>query len=76
MSHLSLPPVLLDNERHAEMTVSCRDCDRIPKVPDAGKSDHGDQRQAYVVESDTNHIAVGRANAALDQSEITFVQGA
>ena len=39
------------------------------------KSEHGDQRQAYVVEPDPAHIAVGRANAALNHSEITFVQG-
>src|ERR1700681_810203 len=38
------------------------------------KSEHGDQRQAYVVEPDPHHIAVGRANAALNHTEITFVQ--
>jgi hypothetical protein len=27
----------LDNAPRAEMTVSCRDCDLIPKVPDSGK---------------------------------------
>ena len=32
-----LPPLLLDNRLRAEMTVKCRDCDAIPKVPDAGK---------------------------------------
>jgi hypothetical protein len=37
MSNFSLPPVLLDNATRAEMTVSCRDCDPIPKVPDSGK---------------------------------------
>jgi FkbM family methyltransferase len=149
MSDFSLPPVLLDNATRAEMTVSCRDCDLIPKVPDSGKvisfegkpvqimhngvrvvaggyygewmtgiierlrghhepqeevvfhevlkhlaptatmlelggfwsyyslwfkSQHGDQRRAYVVEPDPNHIAVGRANAALNNQEITFVQ--
>jgi FkbM family methyltransferase len=147
---LSLPPVLLDNARRADMTVSCRDCELIPKVQDAGKvisldgrpvqimhngvrvvaggyygdwmtgiierlqghhepqeeavfheilkhlapdatmlelggfwsyyslwfkSEHGDQRRAYVVEPDPAHIAVGRANAALNDTEITFVQG-
>jgi hypothetical protein len=147
---LSLPPVLLDNARRADMTVSCRDCELIPKVQDAGKvisldgrpvqimhngvrvvaggyygdwmtdiierlqghhepqeeavfheilkhlapdatmlelggfwsyyslwfkSAHGDQPQAYVVEPTPAHIAVGRANAALNDSEITFVQG-
>jgi FkbM family methyltransferase len=149
MSELSLPPILLDNERRAEMTVSCRDCDHIPKVPDAGtvvpsdggpiqimhngvrvvaggyygdwmtriierlhghhepqeeavfheilkhlppdatmlelggfwsyyslwfKSQYGNRRQSYVVEPDSNHIAVGRANAALNKHEIAFVQ--
>jgi FkbM family methyltransferase len=38
------------------------------------KSQHGDQRQAYVVEPDPNHIAIGRANAELNHCEITFVQ--
>src|ERR1700716_1792460 len=37
MSDFSLPPVLLDNATRAAMTVSCRDCDLIPKVPDSGK---------------------------------------
>ena len=149
MSQLRLPPVLLDNQRRTEMTASCRDCDHIPKVPDAGrvipgderpiqimhngvrvvaggyygdwmtrlierlhghhepqeeavfheilkhvppdatmlelggfwsyyslwfKSQHGNRRQSYVVEPDPNHIAVGRANAALNRQEIAFVQ--
>jgi FkbM family methyltransferase len=149
MSKLSIPPVLLHNDLRADMTVSCRDCDPIPKVPDAGevvsldgkavqimhngvkviaggyygewmtgiiqrlqghhepqeevvfhevlkhvppkatmielggfwsyyslwfKSEHGDQRQAFVVEPDPNHIAVGRANAALNNQMVTFVQ--
>ncbi|WPO44312.1 FkbM family methyltransferase [Tardiphaga sp. 42S5] len=149
MSDFKLPPVLLDNATRADMTVSCRDCDVIPKVPDAGKvvsldgnqvqimhngvrvvaggyygdwmtgiierlqghhepqeevtfheilkhvpphatmlelggfwsyyslwfkSQHGDLRQAYVVEPDPNHIAIGRANATLNQRDITFVQ--
>ena len=151
MSDFSLPPVLLDNATRAAMTVSCRDCDLIPKVPDSGKvisfegkpvqimhngvrvvaggyygdwmtgiierlrghhepqeevifheilkhlqpsatmlelggfwsyyslwfkSQHSDQRKAYVVEPDPNHIAVGRANAMLNNQEITFVQAA
>lgn len=38
------------------------------------KSQHGDLRRAYVVEPDPNHIAVGRANAALNGCDITFVQ--
>jgi FkbM family methyltransferase len=38
------------------------------------KSQHGDKRQAFVVEPDPNHIAIGRANAALNSQEITFVQ--
>jgi len=37
MSYFNLPPVLLDNATRAEMTVSCRDSDLIPKVPDSGK---------------------------------------
>jgi FkbM family methyltransferase len=150
MSEFSIPPILPDNAIRADMTASCRDCDLIPKVRDAGKvisfegkpvqimhngvrvvaggyygdwmtsiierlrghhepqeeavfheilkhlapeatmlelggfwsyyslwfkSEHGNRRQAYVVEPDPNHIAVGRANAALNHSEITFVQG-
>jgi FkbM family methyltransferase len=149
MPVFSLPPILLDNAERAEMTISCRDCELIPKVRDAGKvialegkpvqimhngvrvvaggyygdwmtgiierlqghhepqeevvfheilkhvapdatmlelggfwsyyslwfkSEHGSRRHAYVVEPDPNHIAVGRANAALNDSEITFVQ--
>ena len=149
MLEFNIPPILLDNATRADMTVSCRDCDLIPKVPDSGKvisfegkpvqimhngvrvvaggyygewmtgiierlrghhepqeevvfhevlkhlpptatmlelggfwsyyslwfkSQHGDQRQAYVMEPDPNHIAVGRANAALNNQEITFVQ--
>jgi hypothetical protein len=38
------------------------------------KSEHGSRRRAYVVEPAPNHIAVGRANAALNDSEVTFVQ--
>lgn len=151
MLEFNIPPVLLDNATRADMTVSCRDCDPIPKVPDSGKvisfegkpvqimhngvrvvaggyygdwmtgiierlrghhepqeevifheilkhlqpsatmlelggfwsyyslwfkSQHGDQRQAYVVEPDPNHIAVGRANAMLNNQKITFVQAA
>lgn len=38
------------------------------------KSQHGDLRQSYVVEPDPNHIAIGRANAALNHRDITFVQ--
>lgn len=146
----SLPPVVVDNAARAEITVSCRDCESIPKVPDAGKlvsvegrsiqimhngvrvvaggyygdwmsniierlrghhepqeeavfhevlkhvppratmlelggfwsyyslwfkSEHGSQRRAFVVEPDPDHIAVGRANAELNHSEIIFVQG-
>jgi hypothetical protein len=37
MSASSLPPISLDNAARAEMTVSCRDCELIPKVRDAGK---------------------------------------
>jgi FkbM family methyltransferase len=149
MSETSLPPVSLDNTARADMTASCRDCELIPKVRNAGnvvsfegkqvqimhngvrviaggyygdwmtgvierlqghhepqeeavfyeilkhlapqatmlelggfwsyyslwfKSEHGDHRQAYVVEPDPHHIAVGRANAALNHTEITFVQ--
>src|ERR1700687_4650965 len=149
MLEFNIPPILLDNATRADMTVSCRDCDLIPKVPDSGKvisfegktvqimhngvrvvaggyygdwmtgiierlrghhepqeevvfhevlkhlsptatmlelggfwsyyslwfkSQHGDQRQAYVVEPDPNHIAIGRANAELNHCEITFVQ--
>jgi hypothetical protein len=33
----NFPPVLLDNATRADMTVSCRDCDLIPTVPDSGK---------------------------------------
>jgi hypothetical protein len=33
---LKAPPDLLDNLSRAEMTVRCRDCVTIPKVPDAG----------------------------------------
>jgi FkbM family methyltransferase len=150
MAVFTLPPILLDNGARAEMTTSCRDCEPIPKVPDAGKvivvegkpvqimhngvrvvaggyygdwmtgiierlrghhepqeevvfheilkhlapqatmlelggfwsyyslwftSEHPEQRRAYVVEPDPNHIAVGRANAVLNEGEITFVQG-
>jgi FkbM family methyltransferase len=149
MPVFSLPPILLDNAARAAMTVSCGDCELIPKVPEAGKvisldgkpvqimhngvrvvaggyygdwmtgiierlrghhepqeeavfheilkhlapqatmlelggfwsyyslwfkSEHGEQRHAFVVEPDPNHIAIGRANAALNNSEITFVQ--
>ncbi|MCX7320618.1 MAG: FkbM family methyltransferase, partial [Hyphomicrobiales bacterium] len=38
------------------------------------KSEHGMQRNSYVVEPDPNHIAIGRANAALNGQDITFVQ--
>ena len=37
MPELNIPPIMLDNAARADMTVSCRDCDLIPKVPDAGK---------------------------------------
>jgi FkbM family methyltransferase len=149
MLEFNFNPIILDNAKRANMTVSCRDCDLIPKVADAGqvisfegkpvqimhngvrvvaggyyghwmtgiierlrghhepqeevvfhevlkhvppnatmvelggfwsyyslwfKSQHGDKRQAFVVEPDPNHIAIGRANAALNSQEITFVQ--
>jgi FkbM family methyltransferase len=38
------------------------------------KSQHSDQRKAYVVEPDPNYIAIGRGNAMLNNHEITFVQ--
>src|SRR5436190_7232454 len=31
-----IPPVQADNQERSEMTVACRDCDRIPKVENAG----------------------------------------
>jgi FkbM family methyltransferase len=149
MPDFSIPPILLDNAARADMTASCRDCDRIPKVPDSGKvvsfrdkrvqvmhngvrviadgyygqwmtgiierlrghhepqeeavfheilkhvpsnatmlelggfwsyyslwfkSQHGDQRRAFVVEPDPNHLAVGRINAGLNDQEIIFLQ--
>ena len=149
MSEFHFPAVLLDNVARAKMTVSCRDCDSIPKVDQAGEivvvdgrqiqimhngvrviaggyygewmtdiirrlrghhepqeemifheimklipphatmmelggfwsyyslwfvSAHSDQRRAIVVEPDPNHLAVGRANAALNGREISFIQ--
>jgi FkbM family methyltransferase len=149
MSELHFPAVLLDNVARAKMTVSCRDCDSIPKVDQAGEivfvdgqqiqimhngvrviaggyygewmteiirqlqghhepqeeaifhevlkhlspqatmlelggfwsyyslwflSSHYDQRRAIVVEPDPNHLSVGRANADLNNREITFIQ--
>jgi FkbM family methyltransferase len=151
MTHFAFPPILLDNAARADMTVSCRDCELIPKVPDAGrviaiggravqimhngvnvvaggyygewmtgiiqrlrghhepqeevvfheilkclpsratmvelggfwsyyslwfKSQHSDERRAYVVEPDPKHLAVGRENAALNNQQITFLQAA
>jgi FkbM family methyltransferase len=38
------------------------------------KSQHAATREAYVVEPDPNHIAIGRANAALNGCDIHFVQ--
>jgi hypothetical protein len=144
-----LPPILMDNAARTEMTVGCRDCDAIPKVPDSGKvvsldgirvqimhnglrmvaggyygdwmtsiierlrghhepqeeavfneilkhvpptatmlelggfwsyyslwfkSQHSQQRQAYVIEPDPNHLAIGRANAALNDHDVSFIQ--
>jgi FkbM family methyltransferase len=37
-------------------------------------SSHPDQRRAIVVEPDPNHLSIGRANAALNKREITFIQ--
>jgi len=37
MLEFNIPPILLDNATRADMTVSCRDCDPIPKVPGSGK---------------------------------------
>jgi FkbM family methyltransferase len=33
----TLPAVLVDNQKRADMTASCRDCDAIPKVRNAGR---------------------------------------
>lgn len=149
MSDFHFPAVIMDNVARAKMTVSCRDCDSIPKVEQAGEivsvdgkniqimhngvrvvaggyygewmtdiirqlgghhepqeelvfheilkcvspqatmlelggfwsyyslwflSSHPDQRRAIVVEPDPNHLSVGRANAALNDREITFIQ--
>jgi FkbM family methyltransferase len=43
----TLPPVLIDNQRRADMTARCRDCDAIPKVADAGRVglENGEQIQ-------------------------------
>ena len=38
------------------------------------KSQHSQQRQAYVIEPHPNHIAIGRANAALNDHDVTFIQ--
>jgi FkbM family methyltransferase len=151
MTHFAFPPILLDNAARADMTVSCRDCELIPKVPDAGrvisiegravqimhngvnvvaggyygewmtgiiqrlrghhepqeevvfheilkylpsratmvelggfwsyfslwfKSQYSDERRAYVVEPDPNHLDVGRENATLNNQQITFIQAA
>ena len=37
MSEFNFDPIILDNTTRANMTVSCRDCDLIPKVADAGQ---------------------------------------
>jgi FkbM family methyltransferase len=37
-------------------------------------SNYSDQRRAFVVEPDPNHLSVGRANAALNNRKITFIQ--
>jgi FkbM family methyltransferase len=39
------------------------------------KSQYSDLRKSYVVEPDPRHIEIGRANAALNGRDITFVQG-
>jgi hypothetical protein len=39
------------------------------------KSQHSALRTSYVVEPDPSHIAIGRANAALNGQDIGFVQG-
>jgi FkbM family methyltransferase len=149
MTEFQFPAVLLDNIARIKMTVSCRDCDLIPKVDRAGAivsrggrqiqimhngihvaaggyygewmseiirqlkghhepqeeiifhevlkhvppqatmlelggfwsyyslwflSSHSDQRRAIVVEPDPHHLSVGRANADLNDREITFIQ--
>lgn len=146
---LKAPPDLLDNLSRAEMTVRCRDCVTIPKVPDAGsvvsigndriqimhngvrvvadgyygtwmtslierlQGHHEPQEElvfhevlkhlgsqatmielggfwsyyslwflkdrpqgrSFVVEPDPNHIAVGKANARINDADIQFVHG-
>jgi FkbM family methyltransferase len=146
---LKAPPALLDNLSRAEMTTRCRDCEAIPKVPNAGSvisvgndriqimhngvrvvadGYYGEwmtslierlrghhepqeelvfhevlkhlspqatmielggfwsyyslwflkdqpQRRAFVVEPDPNHIAVGKANARINDADIQFVHG-
>src|SRR5258708_31467761 len=59
MTHLSLPPVLLDNAVRADMTVSCRDCDLIPKVPDAGKVISLDGRPVQIMHNGVRVVAGG-----------------
>jgi FkbM family methyltransferase len=59
MSDLSLPPVLLDNAKRADMTVSCRDCDLIPKVANAGKVAIIDGKPVQIMHNGVRVVAGG-----------------
>jgi hypothetical protein len=51
--------ILLNNEQRAEMTASCRDCDHIPKVPDAGWVFAGDGRPVQIMHNGVRVVAGG-----------------
>jgi FkbM family methyltransferase len=59
MSKFRFPAVLLDNAARAEMTVSCRDCDSIPKVDQAGEIVVIDGRQIQIMHNGVRVIAGG-----------------
>jgi FkbM family methyltransferase len=59
MSEFRFPAVLLDNAARAEMTVSCRDCDSIPKVDQAGEIVVIDGRQIQIMHNGVRVIAGG-----------------
>jgi hypothetical protein len=59
MSKFRFPAVLLDNVARAEMTVSCRDCDSIPKVDQTGEIVFIDGRRIQIMHNGVRVIAGG-----------------
>jgi hypothetical protein len=62
MSDFHFPPILMDNSARAKMTISCRDCDSIPKVAQAGEILTVGNDQIQIMHNGIRVAAGGQAN--------------